>query len=101
MTVNRAIFVAATMFAAAFVAGPAAAEDLDFSKIKCKDFVAAPKDQISTILTWLEGFYTKEDAPPILYADKTIKDAKGLGDYCRAHGDDDVIKAAEAVMPVK
>jgi hypothetical protein len=101
MTAKRAIFVAAALSVAAFVAGPAAAEDLDFSKIKCKDFVAAPKDQIGTILTWLEGFYTKEDAPPIMYADKTVKDAKALAEYCVAHGDDDVIKAAEAVMPVK
>jgi hypothetical protein len=50
---------------------------------------------------WLEGFYTKENDPPIMYADKTTKDAKKLSEYCNAHGDDDVIKAADAVMPVK
>ena len=77
------------------------AEDLDFSKIKCKDFISAPKDQIGTILAWLEGFYTKENDPPILYGDKTIKDAKNLSAYCNEHGDDDIIKAAEKVMPVK
>ena len=80
---------------------PAAAQDLDFSKITCKDFISAPKDQIATVLTWLEGYYTKENAPPILFQDKTIKDAKNLSDYCNAHGDDDIIKAAETVMPVK
>ncbi|MGP0061627.1 MAG: HdeA/HdeB family chaperone [Beijerinckiaceae bacterium] len=91
----------ASLLVALLVAAPAVAEDLDFSKIKCSEFVAAPKDQIGTILTWLEGYYTKENAPPIMYADKIVKDAKALGDYCRAHGDDDVIKAAETVMPVK
>jgi hypothetical protein len=30
-----------------------------------------------------------------------VKDAKNLGDYCRAHPNHDVIKAAETVMPVK
>ncbi|HEX3884930.1 MAG TPA: HdeA/HdeB family chaperone [Stellaceae bacterium] len=84
-----------------FVVAGASAEDLDFSKITCKDFVSAPKDQIGTILTWLEGYYTKEDAPPIMYGDKTIKDAKALSAYCNAHTGDDIIKAAEAVMPVK
>ena len=79
----------------------ASAEDLDFSKITCKDFISAPKDQIATVLTWLEGFYTKENAPPILYGDKTIKDAKALSAYCNAHNGDDIIKAAEKVMPVK
>jgi hypothetical protein len=83
------------------VAAPATAEDLDFSKIKCKDFISAPKDQIGTILVWLEGFYTKENDPPIMYSDKTTKDAKALSAYCNAHGDDDMIKAADAVMPVK
>ena len=91
----------ASVLVAILVAAPAFAEDLDFSKIKCSEFVAAPKDEIGTILTWLEGYYTKEDAPPIMYADKILKDAKALGEYCRAHGDDDVIKAAEKVMPVK
>lgn len=87
--------------AAVMVATPALAGDLDFSKVKCKDFVAASKDEIGTVLTWLEGYYTKEDSPPILFEEKTVKDAKGLGEYCRANPDDDVIKAAEKVMPSK
>jgi hypothetical protein len=65
------------------------------------EFIAAPKDQIGTVLTWLEGYYTKDNAPPIMYADKTIKDAKNLSDYCNAHPDNDIIQAAETVMPVK
>jgi acid stress chaperone HdeB len=80
---------------------PAFAQDMDVSKVSCKDFVNAPKDQVGTVLTWLEGYYTKENAPPILYADKTVKDAKALGQYCAAHPDNSVIEAAEAVMPVK
>lgn len=92
---------AALLAASLFVAASAGAQDLDFSKIKCKEFIAAPKDQIGTILTWLEGYYTKENDPPIMYADKTVKDAKNLSAYCNAHRDDDIIKAAETVMPVK
>src|SRR6202044_2479684 len=91
----------ASAVVAALVAAPALAEDLDFSKISCKDFISAPKDQAGTILVWLEGFYTKENDPPIMYEAKTMKDAKGLSDYCNLHNDDDIIKAAEAVMPVK
>jgi hypothetical protein len=91
----------ASVIIAALFAAPALAEDLDFSKIKCKDFVSGPKDQVSTILAWLEGFYTKEGDPPIMYADKTASDAKKLGEYCAAHADDDMIKAADAAMPVK
>jgi hypothetical protein len=97
MIVRSVIFVAALLL----VVSSAAAQDLDFSKIKCKEFIAAPKDEVGTILTWLEAYYTKENAPPILYADKTLKDAQNLSTYCNAHGDDDIIKAADTVMPVK
>ena len=96
MTIKFAIAAAALL-----VAAPASAQDLDFSKIKCKEFIAAPKDQISTILTWLEAYYTKENDPPIMFADKTMKDAKNLSEYCNANGDDDIVKAADKVMPVK
>jgi hypothetical protein len=91
----------ASILVTAFAATPATAQDLDFSKITCKEFISAPKDEITTILVWLEGFYTKENDPPIMFAEKTKKDAKALSDYCDAHPDDDVIKAADAVMPVK
>ena len=83
------------------IAGPASAQDMDFSKIKCSDFIAAPKDEVGSILMWLEGFYARQNAPPIMYQAKTMKDLKALAEYCNAHGDDDLIKAAEAVMPVK
>ena len=96
MIVKSVIFGAMLVLVA-----PAMAQDLDFSKITCKEFVSAPKDEIGTILTWLEAYYTKENAPPILYADKTLKDAQSLSAYCNAHGEDDIIKAADTVMPVK
>ncbi len=83
------------------VATPAFSQDMDMSKIKCSDFISSPKDQIGIVLAWLEGYYTKENAPPILYAEKTVKDAKNLSTYCNAHRDDNIIKAAETVMPVK
>lgn len=97
MIVKSALFATAALL----VASTASAQDLDFSKITCKDFISAPKDQIATVLTWLEGYYTKENAPPIMYAEKTVKDAKALSEYCNAHGDADIIKAADKVMPVK
>jgi hypothetical protein len=91
----------ASAFIAAFLAAPAMAQDLDFSKITCGEFISAPKDEVSTILVWLEGFYTKGRAAPIMYQEKTMNDAKALAEYCNAHGDDDIIKAADTVMPIK
>jgi acid stress chaperone HdeB len=86
---------------ALLLAAPVMAQDMDFSKITCKEFLSAPKDQVSIILTWLEAYYTKESDPPIMFADKTMKDAKNLSEYCNANGADDIIKAADKVMPAK
>ena len=94
---KAAIIAALTVLGAAL----AQAQDLDFSKIKCSDFLSAPKDQVAMTLTWLEAYYTKENDPPILFADKTKKDAQNLSEYCNANHDDDIIKAADKVMPVK
>ena len=92
--------IAAAIIVVAALAGtPAAAADLDLSRLTCKQFISAPKDEIGKILAWLEGYYTKEPAPPIMYADRTVKDAKNLADYCNAHPEDNVFLAAESVMP--
>lgn len=96
-----AVKPAVVAIAGLLITAPAFPQDMDFSKIKCSEFISAPKDQIAIVLAWLEGYYTKENTPPILYAEKTVKDAKGLSAYCNAHRDDDMIKAAETVMPVK
>ena len=96
MVLKSSLFLLALL-----VSMPAAhAQDMDMTKIKCKEFVTAPKDQIAIILAWLEGFYTKESDPPIIFADKMAKDAKNLSAYCNAHGDDDIVRAADKVMPV-
>lgn len=79
----------------------ASAQDMDFSKLKCSEFLGAPKDEIGLTLTWLQGYYTREDAPPILYEAKIEKDVEALSAWCNEHRDDDIIKAAETVMPVK
>jgi acid stress chaperone HdeB len=98
----RRLLAAFAATAALAISVPAFAdEDVDMSTIKCKDFLASSKDNIGTILVWLEGYYTKENDPPILHIDKMKKDAGSLGAYCKTHGDDNIIKAADQVMPVK
>jgi len=87
--------VAAVMLAAA----PAMAEnDLDLSKVTCKDFLAAGKDNISIILTWLDAYYLGKDDPPVIDFDRMAKSGKALGEYCGANGDATLSKAADKVM---
>jgi acid stress chaperone HdeB len=101
---HRKLDVVATILAAALQSvffQPARADDIDLSTIKCSEFVSSKPADIGNIMIWLEGYYTKENDPPILHSDKMMKDGKNLGDYCRAHPDTGLIDAAEAVMPVK
>ena len=93
-----AAFAAAAMLATSLPAF--AADDVDMATIKCKDFLASSQDEIGMILVWLEGYYTKENDPPILHVDKMKKDAGNLAAYCKANGDIGIIAAADKVMPV-
>ena len=74
---------------------PAHAQQLDMSTVKCRDFVASSKENIALMLMWLQGYYSEEDASPIVDFDKMMKDAKKLGEYCAKNPDHSVITAAE------
>ena len=90
---------AAAMAAAMLAAAPALAENnLDLSKVTCKDFLAAGKDNISIILTWLDAYYLGKDDPPVIDFDRMAKSGQALGKYCGENGDATVAKAADKVM---
>jgi acid stress chaperone HdeB len=87
--------LAAMMLAAA----PAMADNnLDLSKVTCKDFLAAGKDNISIILTWLDAYYLSKDAPPVIDFDRMAKSGAALGKYCGENSDATLSKAADQVM---
>ncbi|HEY6921311.1 MAG TPA: HdeA/HdeB family chaperone [Methyloceanibacter sp.] len=39
---------------------------IDMSKLTCKQFAAYDKDNMSIIMMWLEGYYTKEDEVAVI-----------------------------------
>ncbi len=87
--------LAAMMLAAA----PAMADNnLDLAKVTCKDFLAAGKDNISIILTWLDAYYLGKDDPPVIDFDRMAKSGQALGAYCGENGDAVLSKAADKVM---
>ena len=89
------ILSTAAMIAAA---APVQAQQLDMSTVKCRDFVSSSKDNIALMLMWLQGYYSDEDASPIVDFDKMGKDAKKLGEYCARNPDHSVITAAEEAL---
>jgi acid stress chaperone HdeB len=91
--------LAASALAAALCAAtPAHAQTLDLSTVKCKDFVSGAKENIGLILMWVAGYYSDEDAPPVVDFDKMKTDGQKLSEYCAKHPDDGIITAAEEVI---
>jgi acid stress chaperone HdeB len=88
------LLTAATLSAAA----PANAQQLDMATVKCRDFVSSSKENIALMLMWLQGYYSDEDASPIVDFDKMKKDAQKLGEYCAKNPDHSVITAADEAL---
>ncbi len=74
------------------------AATLDLATVKCKDFLAGDKEEISYTLAWLDGYYMDEDAAAIIDFEKLKTNATKLTDYCTAHPDVNVGAAAEELF---
>ncbi len=90
-----ALLFATVLFA---LTGLARAQQLDLSTVKCSDFVSSDKQTIGLILMWLEGYYSDEDAKPIVDFDQMQKNGGKLGEYCGKNPDHSLITAADEVM---
>ena len=80
------------------LSGFARAQQLDLSTVKCSDFVTSDKQTIGLILMWLEGYYSDEDAKPIVDFDAMQKNGTKLGEYCGKNPGHSLITAADDVM---
>lgn len=77
---------------------PASAQKLDLSTVTCKSFLESSKENIGLILMWLTGYYSDQDASPIVDFDKMKKDAEKIAEYCTKNPGNGLITAAEEVM---
>ena len=83
----------------AFIAVAAAhAERLDLATVKCQEFVGSGADNIARTMMWLEGYYSEENASPIIDFDKMKNDEAKIRDYCTTNPNDSLITAAEKLM---
>ena len=94
MKILSAIVTAAVLAAAT----PAQAQKVDLSTITCKQFLEMNRESISLILMWMAGYYSDQDAPPIVDFDKMGENSKKLGEYCGKNPGHSVITAADKVM---
>jgi acid stress chaperone HdeB len=87
--------VTATVLAAAT---PAQAQKVDLSTITCKQFIEMNRESVSLILMWMAGYYSDQDAPPIVDFDKMKENASKLGGYCAKNPTVGLITAAEETI---
>ena len=73
-------------------------QQFDLSIVTCKQFFEYNKENLSLMLMWLDGYYSEDDAPPIVDFDKMGENSKKLGEYCGKNPDHSVITAADKVM---
>jgi acid stress chaperone HdeB len=90
------LVVAATMWAT--FPAQAQKQQFDLSLITCKQFFEYRKDNLSLMLMWLDGYYSEDDAPPIVDFDKMTENSKKLGEYCGKNPAHSVITAADKVL---
>jgi acid stress chaperone HdeB len=79
-------------------AGPASAQKLDISTIKCDEFVKSDKATIGNLLMWLSGYYSGEDDEAIIDFDKMAADGEKLGKLCGENPGLGLLTAAERIM---
>lgn len=90
----QALIVAAGVLAAM----PAPAQTLDLSTIKCRDFLAANKENVSIILAWMDAYYKPEDSPPVIDFEKMGKNAERLAASCADKPDNGLITVADSLF---
>ncbi len=77
---------------------PAAAQVVDLSTIKCKEFLDSGKETISYIMMWLDGYFAAEDDPAVVDFDQMKHKGERLGAYCVQNPTHGLLTAAEEVM---
>jgi HdeA/HdeB family len=88
----------AVVIVAALVCCPAAAQQVDVSKLKCQEFIALPKETVAHLTLWLDGYFTDEEDPAVVDLDKMKGTAEKLVSYCAQNPRLRVMTAAEDVL---
>jgi acid stress chaperone HdeB len=94
MRAFRTLAVAVALFACA----PAAqAQVVDLSKTTCKEFLESGKDGVMIVWAWLYGYYSDQDADPIIDFAKLTEQGQKLAEFCKTNPGVDLIRAAEPI----
>ena len=91
------LLVASLAISALVLAVPAHAQTVDLSKTSCKELLASGKDGLIIIWSWLYGYYSDQDADPVVDFGKLTAKGQALAESCARTPDKDVISVAEEI----
>jgi acid stress chaperone HdeB len=94
----KSFYVLAAAIGFTLAAAPAHAVVLDLSTVTCKQFIEGDKDEISMVLTWLDGWYKGDEDEAIIDTDVFVANAKKFGSFCAANPNISVVNAAEKIL---
>jgi ABC-type glycerol-3-phosphate transport system substrate-binding protein len=91
-----AVLVAAGLLAVGV--NVAEAQQVELSKLRCREFIDLPKETIANITLWLDGYYTDEEDPAVVDFDKIKIKVEKLVAHCAQNPKTRVMTAAEDVI---
>jgi acid stress chaperone HdeB len=101
MTIARMLAAAAVLATLSFASLPVHAQKVDLSKTSCKEFLASGKDGIAIVWAWLYGYYSDQDADPVINFQELTSQGQKLAAACQAAPDKDIISAAKPIYESK
>jgi acid stress chaperone HdeB len=95
MTIVHTLMIATALAAS----GPLHAQErIDLASFKCSAYLASSPDNMRLILMWLEGYYTEENASPIVDLEKLKAHAVKFSEHCGKNANQSMIDAAEVLL---
>ena len=88
---------ASLVLSACLVTTPLQAQSVNLAKTSCKEFLSSGKEGISIIWAWLYGYYSDQNADPIVDFNKLIAKGQALAQACAKTPDKDIISVAEDI----
>jgi hypothetical protein len=70
---------------------------IEMSKLKCKDYLAAPVDRREWFAAWMSGYFNSERNTPVVDFGTFASNNKKVEKFCRSRKDENLMNAIRKV----
>ena len=70
---------------------------IEMSKLKCKDYLAAPVDGREWFAAWMSGYFNSERNTPVVDFGTFASNKKKVEKYCRGRKDENLMNAIRKI----